>query len=171
MALSIPLDTEVFCYYCLSSSIAAINFEIMVDQCILLLLLNVLAHVNTEILSPPKLVPFVNERTQSANTNFQILCSVLEGSQPLFFEWSKNGQPIKSGPNVKYRIENSEIFSTLIIKSVDRIDSGNYSCLVKNAVGSDSRNILLIIKGWCDFNKLILTQCSRIAIRNQLVAQ
>ena len=111
------------------------------------LLINVLANCYSQRLLAPKLVPVVNHRTQTVNSYFQILCSVSDGSEPLFFEWSKNGQSIKSGPDVKYRIDNSEMFSTFIIKNVEKIDAGNYSCLVKNAVGSDSQNILLIVKG------------------------
>ena len=54
---------------------------------------------------------------------------------------------MKSSPDVKYRIENSKISSTFTIEKVNRSDSGNYSCLVKNGVGSDSKNILLTVKG------------------------
>ena len=119
----------------------------MVHLCLLFPLIILLAYVHCDQLSPPKLVPFVNQRTQAKNTNFQILCSVIEGSQPLFFEWSKNGQSIKSGPDVKYRIDNLDMSSILNIKALDTSDAGNYSCLVKNAVGRDSQNILLVIKG------------------------
>ena len=106
-----------------------------------------LAYTNSENLLPPKLVPVVNQRTQSLKTYFQFVCSVVEGSQPLFFEWSRNGQSIRPSPDTKYHIDNSEMFSTFIIKSIEQNDAGNYSCLVKNAVGSDSRNVLLTVKG------------------------
>ena len=119
----------------------------MVHVNIIFFLLSLLIHINSEKILPPKLIPVINQRTQPARTNFQILCSVLEGSQPLFFEWSKNGQSIKSRPDVKYRIDNLDMSSTLSIKSIDRIDAGNYSCLVKNSIGSDSQTVLLIIKG------------------------
>ena len=76
-----------------------------------------------------------------------MLCSVEEGSEPFFFEWSRNGQSVKPAPDVKYRIENSEISSTFTIAKVARSDAGNYTCLVKNGVGSDSKNILLTVKG------------------------
>ena len=89
----------------------------------------------------------MKNRIRSEGSYFQILCAVEEGSEPLFFEWFRNGQSIKSGPDVKYRIENSEMSSTFSIKSVERHDAGNYSCLVKNAVGTDSQNMLLNVKG------------------------
>ena len=99
--------------------------------------------------SQPKLIQLVNQRTQDEGANFQILCSVEKGSEPFFFEWSKNGQTLRPSPDVKYRIENSKISSTLTIENVARSDAGNYSCLVKNGVGSDSQNIVLKIKGNC----------------------
>ena len=120
---------------------------IMVHVNFIFFLLSLLVNVNSDKLLPPKLFSVNNHRTQSARTNFQILCSVLEGSQPLFFEWSKNGQSIKSRPDVKYRIDNLDMSSTLSIKSIDRVDAGNYSCLVKNSMGSDSQTVFLIIKG------------------------
>ena len=99
--------------------------------------------------SPPELIQLVNQRTQDEGANFQMLCSVEKGSEPFFFEWSKNGQTLRPSPDVKYRIENSKISSTLTIENVARSDAGNYSCLVKNGVGSDSQNIVLKIKGNC----------------------
>jgi len=75
------------------------------------------------------------------------LCSVEEGSLPLFFEWSRNGQLIKSSPDVNYKIDNFDRFSTLIIPKIDRKDAGNYTCVVRNAFGTDSQSSLLSIKG------------------------
>ena len=95
----------------------------------------------------PKLVPVLNQRTQSEKTIFQFYCSVLSGSQPLFFEWAKNGLSVKPSPDFKYRIENSEILSTLTIDQVSVKDSGNYTCSVKNEHGRDSQNVMLTIKG------------------------
>ncbi len=77
----------------------------------------------------------------------QIFCSTQEGSLPLFFEWSKNGMSIKSNPDVNYKIDNFEKYSTLIIPKIDRKDAGNYSCVVHNSIGSDSQSVLLSIKG------------------------
>ncbi|CAG2100166.1 unnamed protein product, partial [Medioppia subpectinata] len=34
--------------------------------------------------------------SQSEGTSFHVLCSVIEGSDPLFFEWTQNGHQIKS---------------------------------------------------------------------------
>ena len=63
----------------------------------------------------------------------------------------KMNNPLKSGPDVVYKIENSEIFSTLTIKKITRKDSGNYTCSVKNIAGSDSQNVMLTVKGISPF--------------------
>src|SRR5689334_223659 len=85
----------------------------------------------------PKLAKFVNFKNQNEGSTFAVLCSVEEGSTPLFFEWTKNGQTIKSSSHYNYKIENSKTSSTLNIEGVVRTDSGNYSCIAKNSFGSD----------------------------------
>ena len=105
----------------------------------------------------PKLNAISNEKTQDEGANFQMFCSVEKGSEPFFFEWSKNGQTLRPSPDVKYRIENSKISSTLTIENVAKSDAGNYSCLVKNGVGSDSQNVLLKVKGLSQKSILVYT--------------
>ena len=104
----------------------------------------------------PKLGPVANNQKRNVNSSFRILCEVQQGVQPFFFEWSKNGQTIKSLPGVKWEFENSKEFSILKIGKIDKEDAGNYSCLVKNIHGSDSINVVLTVKGMGKFN-LILT--------------
>ncbi len=93
------------------------------------------------------MTPLLSQRNQTEGSYFQILCAVQEGSLPLFFEWSKNGHSIKANPDVNYKIDNFEKYSTLIIAKIDRKDAGNYSCVVHNSIGSDSQSVLLSIKG------------------------
>ena len=95
----------------------------------------------------PKLTPILNSKSQSIGSTFNIFCGVDQGSLPLSFEWSKNGQIIKSGYNLNYKIENSKKFSNLIIDEIVRSDSGNYSCAVRNSVGSDSQSVVLSVIG------------------------
>ena len=95
----------------------------------------------------PKLAPIVNNQVQVENSSFVFVCSVQQGSHPLFFEWFKNGDQIKASPNNNHKIENFKILSTLTIEKIIQSDSGNYTCLVKNAAGSDSRNVFLTVKG------------------------
>ena len=94
----------------------------------------------------PKLVQ-INDRSQSEGSYFHITCTVQEGSPPLFFEWSRNGQTLKNNPDANYKIENYEMFSTFTIKSIGVRDAANYSCIVSNAMGSDRQLVLLTVKG------------------------
>jgi len=89
----------------------------------------------------------LGHRNQSEGTRFLFTCSILEGSVPLFFQWSKNGNAIKMNHESNYKIENFEQHSTLTIPKVDRNDSGNYTCITSNAIGTDSQSVLLTIKG------------------------
>ena len=75
------------------------------------------------------------------------MCVVEKGSDPLFFQWSINGNNIKSSPDFHYKIDNFERFSTLTIEKLKRDDSANYGCVVSNRFGSDSQNVLLTVKG------------------------
>lgn len=76
-----------------------------------------------------------------------MLCFVAKGSKPLYFQWSKDGQVLKSDPLNNYRIENSETRTILSIESLKRFNSGNYTCIVNNAYGKDSHTISLVVKG------------------------
>ena len=98
--------------------------------------------------SAPKLLPVQNNRlVLKENANLQIHCSVQEGSQPYFFEWQRNGKSLKSGPDVSYKIETSDISSIMTIRKIQSSDAGNYTCTVKNAYGSDWQYSLLTIRG------------------------
>ena len=98
-------------------------------------------------MTAPVLSKFVNQQNQDQNSNFNTLCSVSKGTEPLTFDWYKNGKLIVPGGDKRYKIEKSKLFSTFGIERVIRSDSGNYTCLVKNSVGSDSHNVLLVVKG------------------------
>jgi hypothetical protein len=93
------------------------------------------------------LTPQLNRRNQTEGSRLLLLCNIQEGSTPLFFQWSKNGQTIKSSSDISYKIDNFEQHSTLTIAKVHRSDAGNYSCLVQNALGTDSQNTLISVKG------------------------
>jgi hypothetical protein len=95
----------------------------------------------------PKLGPYLSHKNQTEGSYFQLLCTVQEGSLPLFFEWSKNGHSIKTNPDVNYKIDNFERSSTLTIPKINRKDTGNYTCIVRNTFGTDSQTVLLTVKG------------------------
>lgn len=69
------------------------------------------------------------------------------GSEPLFFQWIKNGNILNNDLQSNYKISASEDHSQFLIKNVHRSDSGNYSCIVRNAFGTDIQSTQLNIKG------------------------
>ena len=96
-------------------------------------------------------MPLIGNRDETEGSYFQVFCSISRGSLPLFFEWTRNGQTIKSSPDVNYKIESFERFSTFTIEKIDRRDVGNYSCVATNALGTDIQSSVLTVKGWHRF--------------------
>jgi hypothetical protein len=54
---------------------------------------------------------------------------------------------LSNSPQTHYKIETSDDLSLFSIKSVERSDSGNYSCVVRNAFGEDFKFSQLSVKG------------------------
>ena len=73
----------------------------------------------------PILTKIGQKRNQKIGSNFQVLCTIEEGSHPIFFEWFKDSVPLKTSPEVNYKIENSRLSSTLIIENIEMSDSAN----------------------------------------------
>ncbi len=94
----------------------------------------------------------VNHINQTEGTKSQIFCAVQSGSPPLFFQWYKNDRILVSNSESNFRIDTSTEYSNLLFSKVHRSDSGNYSCLVRNAFGSDSQSVRLSVKGIHEFN-------------------
>ncbi len=94
----------------------------------------------------PKLIPLPSS-SQTENSSFRLMCHTFAGTKPVFYQWTKNGQTLANSPQSDYKIEIHEDHSQFVIKSVDRNDSGNYSCIARNAFGTDSQSALLIVKG------------------------
>ncbi len=95
----------------------------------------------------PKIVKTNLPQAQKEGSYFNVLCSVHEGSLPLFFEWSKNGQVISNKNDVAKISSFNERSSALIIEKVNSSDDGNYTCNARNVYGSDDHVFTLIVKG------------------------
>src|SRR6185437_9477633 len=95
-----------------------------------------------------KLLPVANPIIAiTEGTVFSTLCSLSVGSEPLFFQWSKDGVKLPDSPTSSSKIETTRKLSYIQIDSVQRTDAGNYTCTLTNAFGSDSLSITLSIKG------------------------
>lgn len=74
-----------------------------------------------------------------------IHCTIKKGTGPFKIDWMKDGIFVASNDNI--RISGDEEISNLIIKSTEEADTGNYTCVAKNAFGSDSFTSQLVIEG------------------------
>lgn len=78
----------------------------------------------------------------SDGLTIHLSCGVLEQSPKVHhIEWSKNDQQLDKDSN-KYVVGGVDD-GHLTIKSPTYEDRGNYICKVTNAVGSESKNIML----------------------------
>ena len=72
------------------------------------------------------------------------------GSLPDTFTWRKDGGPIVQSTNITTvtHTNTSAVFrADYRINSVTTSDSGTYTCTATNPIGSDSKNIAVIIIG------------------------
>ncbi|KAM7294611.1 hypothetical protein ISCGN_024117 [Ixodes scapularis] len=91
----------------------------------------------------PKLQPFIFPNQQQMPKKVVVHCVVLEGDEPFKFSWLKDGIALAS--NRKVQVKVSEAVSSLTITTVDAEDIGNYTCVVRNAAGSDSFTSQLLV--------------------------
>lgn len=73
------------------------------------------------------------------------LCTIKSGDGPFEFEWKHDGKDLEKSSNI---IIQSVLDSSMLrIQSVTSESSGNYTCIVKNAFGSDRFTALLTVTG------------------------
>ena len=73
------------------------------------------------------------------------MCSIESGTPPFQFEWIKDGMRFKEDERITLVV--TEDISTLIIKKTKPADAGNYTCIAKNAYGTDAHTTGLIVMG------------------------
>ncbi|XP_076371567.1 cell adhesion molecule Dscam1-like isoform X11 [Tachypleus tridentatus] len=93
--------------------------------------------------SAPKLQPFNFPKTLIEGQTIKTICTPTEGDRPLYFQWLKNGQPLAESPQVT--MKTFEDISVLIINSVGYDGIGNYTCVVRNHLGSDQFTTPLVV--------------------------
>lgn len=76
-------------------------------------------------------------------------CTIRSGDRPLEFQWKKDGQVVSEIPNIK--IQSIPDSSVLVIESVTSKSSGNYTCIVSNAHGTDQFTAILTVTGTFQF--------------------
>nr|XP_027199400.1 hemicentin-1-like [Dermatophagoides pteronyssinus] len=96
---------------------------------------------------PPKLDEIKSSRTINNGSKFSILCTILTGTKPFQFEWRFNDELLPN-PSTDYRIDSIDDEQSLfIIPHVKPINSGQYSCIVRNDYGYDRQSTRLMVTG------------------------
>ncbi len=95
-----------------------------------------------------RLEEFKPKRFQTVGKKFTLLCSIQEGTGPLFYKWTKDGHLLPlTGSN--HQVKSTGDNSLLIIDQLSLSDAGNYNCSVSNSAGqSDHQTTMLIVKGF-----------------------
>ena len=91
----------------------------------------------------PVVQPFSFAKEVKIGGRTSLTCSILKGSDPLEFIWTKDGHPIIAS---HIDISKSDIDSNIRFKPIKSEDGGDYKCLVKNSVGSASHSTVLLIE-------------------------
>ena len=94
----------------------------------------------------PKITPFEFPTHLKLGEKTSVSC-MATGSTPLRFKWLKDGSEV---PANLATIINSEEFSTIFIKNMSPVHSGNYTCVAENSFGSDRFTASLSVK--CESN-------------------
>ena len=116
---------------------------------------------------PPTMLAFSFPPDPEAGTDIFISCSAYKGSKPISYTWYHNGNEIYPGSGVE--IEPNRNALSLSIASAATMHSGNYTCIAKNAYGSDSYSANLNIKGIHGID-LILRERDFISTKNTFLA-
>ncbi|GFS44503.1 titin [Nephila pilipes] len=93
----------------------------------------------------PALYSLLVPQNPSLGDSIEMLCTIKRGSLPVVFSWLHNGKIISIEKQKKVAInERSSHFS---IDHIQANDIGNYTCIVSNKYGKDSKTASVIIEG------------------------
>ncbi len=96
---------------------------------------------------PPRVLPFsFGEDVVNQGKLGQLMCTVVDGDEPLTITWSLQGQDISSGPDLTTSQLGGRT-SILMISSVTYRHSGKYTCTASNSAGSASYSTELKVNG------------------------
>lgn len=99
------------------------------------------------ILVSPSIAPFsFGDKSWNAGDFIQQTCAVTKGDVPLTFLWQLNGMDVSETSGIDTHKVGSRT-SLLTIESVKSEHRGNYTCIVKNAVGQEIFTAVLEVNG------------------------
>ena len=88
-----------------------------------------------QMMRPPLVISHLKSRAVAVSTTAKLTCNVTGPS--VMVRWLKNGNPIEINPS-KYKFFNSEGLLSLEILNVEKKDTAEYTCFVKNKNGETS---------------------------------
>ncbi|KAG8172827.1 hypothetical protein JTE90_022929 [Oedothorax gibbosus] len=103
------------------------------------------ANFTITIRESPIIKKFQFEENVKEGDFVSVVCIIKDGSQPISFEWFKNGDEFKTS-NKDTIIESGPITSALILNSVTSKSDGNYTCTARNSFGRDQHSSSLKVK-------------------------
>lgn len=115
------------------------------NRCSLLLLLIVLACSEDARCLAPKIVTTKLLDDIEIGQRVSIVCSLKEGTPPIFFSWRKDGAPIVASSELRV-LHNDEFQESLQIARTTPEHVGNYTCSAKNSYGSDQMSVAVVPK-------------------------
>ncbi|KAH6928080.1 hypothetical protein HPB50_011607 [Hyalomma asiaticum] len=101
------------------------------------------SHTAPLLVHAPKIQPFSFPATLNVGERSGTMCIVSAGDQPLTFSWFKDGSALVTNENVK--LASNAAFSSLNFVSLEVKHTGNYTCSVRNSVGSASFTAFLAV--------------------------
>lgn len=93
----------------------------------------------------PQIVPMKPIDNLEEGQRLLLHCGLGKGSPPIAFSWRKDGVPVVTNDKLRI-VHNDEFQETLQIQELGVGQIGNYTCIAKNAYGSDQMNVAVVLK-------------------------
>lgn len=79
------------------------------------------------------------------NQTIKLNCDLVQGKQPVTFEWYFNDEKLANNDRIKVRT--GDDFSNLMIRSLSIDDNGDYYCIGSNQFGNYKRHASVYVNG------------------------
>ncbi|XP_022246173.1 Down syndrome cell adhesion molecule homolog isoform X4 [Limulus polyphemus] len=120
-------------------------YMLVLQRIVDVVLMNTTKLMDANAQVPLKIRPFKFPETVKEGKSVQVVCGLEEGEKDVEFKWLKDGLPIVS--KSYSTIVTKPKYSVLEVNSVKVVNSGNYTCIVKNAAGMDRHTAALVVQG------------------------
>ncbi|XP_022258094.1 Down syndrome cell adhesion molecule homolog [Limulus polyphemus] len=94
----------------------------------------------------PVLSPISFPKNLEEGMRTSLTCTVLAGDPPISLAWFKDGQPIQHNNGNTRVVTISEYIISLVVDSVHRRHSGNYTCIASNMAASVNTTANMVVR-------------------------